>query len=147
MDFSWVSTRLFADVLAEYAFLCAESRAAAELPGILSDGWIARMEIRGTLRWDVALAVPRELAVELASNALGVEPGDPEAMVRAGDAVREVAGLLGGHLASTFPDMALTPPELAPLPPEAWSALRDDVRVQGFSIGDSCALLRMGVSR
>jgi hypothetical protein len=146
MELSWVASRLLADIFAEFAFLCCEPRAAAELPGILCDGWIARLEVQGLRRWEVALAVPRELAVELASNALGLEPGDPAAAARAREAVGEIAALLGGHLASTFPDVRLSPPEVGPLCPEAWAALRDDLRVQGYAVGGSCALLRMGMS-
>src|SRR6185436_20429047 len=111
---STTAARVFSEVLAEFAFLFGDAMAPEELPGPEGRIFLASMTLRGGLEGCAAVAVPEALAVEIAASTLGRESADPEAICRGEDAVREVASVLGGHLATALAapgaDVELTPP-------------------------------------
>jgi hypothetical protein len=93
------------------------------------------------------LALPLEVAREIASGVLGCEPDDPAADLKAGDACREILNIVCGQaLTSAFgpdPVFDLAIPEIRSLTPEEgadWTAAGD---VLGFSVDGAPVLLRV----
>jgi len=143
-------TRVFAEVLADFAFVFGDP-VSPDLLGVLEgNGLLARLPFRGDLEGSVALAVSRCLAVEIAANTLGIESSDPEATRRAEDAVKEVASVLGGHLVGTIAgptaNVAFAPPELSVLQPADWERLRRDPATQCFLLNERPAMLRVDLA-
>jgi hypothetical protein len=56
----------------------------------------ARLDFEGPSRGELALTATPALARGLAANLLGLEPGDPDIAVRAGDALGEIVNMLAG---------------------------------------------------
>jgi hypothetical protein len=56
----------------------------------------ARLEFEGPTRGELALTTTRAVARGLAANLLGLEPGDRDIEVRAGDALGEIVNMLAG---------------------------------------------------
>jgi len=143
-------TRVFAEVLADFAFVFGDP-VSPEVLGVLEGkGLLARLPFRGDVEGSVALAVSQRLAVEIAANTLGVESADPEATRRAEDAVKEVASVLGGHLVGTIAgptaNVAFAPPELSVLQPADWERLRRDPATQCFLLNERPAMLRVDLA-
>jgi hypothetical protein len=140
--------RVLEDVLANFAFLFGEARAAGDLPDLTGPASLACLPFRSTSADCIALAVPEGLALEIAANTLGAEPGDPEVALRARDAVMEVASVMGGHLAvaleASGPPVTLFPPQIFPLGREDWERLRMDPKTRCFAVGEHPLLLRLG---
>jgi chemotaxis protein CheY-P-specific phosphatase CheC len=61
---------------------------------------IARVPVHGEVPADLLLAVPRSLGAEIAANLLGMEPDDPEATTKTGDAVGEILNMIAGSLSA-----------------------------------------------
>jgi chemotaxis protein CheY-P-specific phosphatase CheC len=90
-----------ARVLEDAAFLFVE--AAGDDGGASGPRVVAAMDFGGPAPGQLHLAVPPDLAAELAANLLGVEPDDPEAADRGEAAVGELLNMIGGVLtAETF---------------------------------------------
>jgi hypothetical protein len=140
-------SRVFTEVLADYAFLFGDSVPAGELPGLEGQGYRASLSFRGGVTGTMAILVPESLAQEIAANTLGVAPTDPEASRRSLDALMELASVLGGHLVSAFPEgtgeLLLAPPELFPMDSERWERLREDPATQCFAVNELPAMLRL----
>jgi hypothetical protein len=100
-----MSSRLTVEVLADVAARVLEDMAflftvlsadAAPWP----DGAVeATLSFHGPERWEIRIRTSPELASRLAADMLGVEPGDPEALGCAGDAVGELLNVVAGALA------------------------------------------------
>src|SRR5689334_6912567 len=118
------AVRIFADVLSEFAFLFGELRSPAELPALRGNAYLAFLPFRGAVAGALSLCVPADLAVDVAANTLGMEPADPAVPAQAQDAVREVASVIGGHLATALetPEASVTlfPPQILPMTAEDW---------------------------
>lgn len=145
------AARVFADVLAEFAFLFGDPVPAAELPPLQGKGWLACLPFRGELAGSLAFGVPEGLALQIAANTLGMEPADPEVSRKAPDAIREVASVMGGHLASALAASAgaveLSPPAVFPMEIADWERLRADPATQCFAVNEQPALLRVDLAR
>jgi hypothetical protein len=61
--------------------------------------WCACLELEHEQKIQMSLCVPKELALTLAANLLGLEPDSVEAEASLGDAVGEMANMLAGILA------------------------------------------------
>ena len=61
--------------------------------------WCARLELEHGKRVQMSLCAPKELALILAANLLGLEPDSAEAQESLGDAVGEMANMLAGVVA------------------------------------------------
>lgn len=61
--------------------------------------WCARLELEHDKKVQMSLCVPKELALTLAANLLGLEPEEGEAQESLGDAVGEMANMLAGIVA------------------------------------------------
>jgi CheY-specific phosphatase CheX len=140
-------SRVFSDVLADFAFMFGDPVDPQELPALEGKGYLACLPFRGEVAGSIAFAVPESLAVEIAANTLGLERADLEASRRAEDAVKEVASVLGGHVVTAVAGPAarvdLSPPALFPLELSDWDRLRLDPSTQGFSVNDRPVLLRV----
>jgi hypothetical protein len=148
---SATAARVFSELLAEFAFLFGDAVAPGELPPPEGRIFLAWMTLRGRLEGCAAVAVPEALAVEIAASTLGRESADPEAVRRGEDAVRELASILGGHLATALAepgaDVELTPPAVTPLDAAEWDRLRGDPETQCFAVDDRPVLLRVALQR
>lgn len=118
-----VLMQLISDTLEETAFVFTEP---ADEPPPPFEGEPIRAEIpvSGSARGRLALTTCLEQGRLLAANFLGVDPDDPEAMGKEGDAVGELLNILGGVLlgtlypARTQPQMG-TPSISSPAPTDA----------------------------
>jgi len=141
------AVRIFAEVFAEFAFLFGEPRSSEELPALEGKAYLAFLPFRGAVAGALSLSVPADLAVEIAANTLGLESADPEVPARAQDAVREVASVMGGHLATAFEKpgapVTLFPPQILPMDAADWERLRRDSATRCFAVGDRPVLFRL----
>jgi CheY-specific phosphatase CheX len=148
---STTAARVFSQVLADFAFLFGDAVAPEELPRPEGKVFLAWMNLRGRLEGCAAVAVSEALAVEIAASTMGRESADPEAICRGKDAVREMASVLGGHLATALAepgaDVELTPPSVTPLDAAEWDRLRSDLETQCFVVNDHPVLLRVALQR
>ena len=93
-------------VLADCAFLLTEP---AELPQAWSSAIIhAQIPFAGRFRGSVCITAEQALAETLATDMLGLEPGDPEALVSASAAVSELVNILAGALVARLFSTAVT---------------------------------------
>ncbi len=148
---STTAARVFSEVLAEFAFLFGDAVTPEELPRPAGKVFLAWMNLRGPLEGCAAVAVPEGLAVEIAASILGRDSADPEAVRRGEDAVREVASVLGGHLATALAapgaDVELAPPAVTPLDAAEWERLRGEPETQCFSVNEHPVLLRVALQQ
>jgi chemotaxis protein CheY-P-specific phosphatase CheC len=148
---SAAALRVFSKVLADFAFLFGDAVAPEELPVLEGRGYLACLPFRGGLEGSVAVVVSEGLAVEMAANMLGREPGDPEAVRGAQDAVRELASVIGGQLVTALAepglDVEFSPPVLFVLEDADWQRLRQDPQTQCFDVNALPAMLRVVVNR
>ena len=61
--------------------------------------WCAHLELEQDKKFQMSVGVPKELALTLAANLLGLEPDSVEAQESLGDSVGEMANMLAGLLA------------------------------------------------
>jgi CheY-specific phosphatase CheX len=61
--------------------------------------WCAHLELEKDKKYQMSVGVPKDLALTLAANLLGLEPDSDEAQESLGDAVGEMANMLAGILA------------------------------------------------
>jgi chemotaxis protein CheY-P-specific phosphatase CheC len=61
--------------------------------------WCARLDLEHGKKFQMSLCAPKELALTLAANLLGLEPDSAEAQESLGDAVGEMANMLAGTVA------------------------------------------------
>ena len=113
------AVRVFSEVFADFAFLFGDPVSPEELPRREGQAFLASLPFHGRVRGSIAIGVPEGLAREIAANTLGVDPADPQVPAKAPDALKEVASVMGGHLATvlagTGEDVTLSPPDLRPL--------------------------------
>ena len=144
-DIRTAAGRALQEVLERQAFVFADPDPGAGAP----EGPMLAVSLRfgGDAAGGLALALPLEVAREIASGVLGCEPDDPAADLKAGDACREILNIVCGQaLTSAFgpdPVFDLTIPEVRSLTPEEgadWTAAGD---VLGFSVDGAPVLLRV----
>lgn len=141
------ATRVFLQVLSESAFLFGEPVSPEDLPELEGAALLAGVPIGGRSEGRLALAVPERLAEEIAANTLGVAPGDPEGRSKAEDAVRELASIMGGHLAGAADEadggLTFAPPRLTRLERSDWDLLRRDPAARCFTVNAQPVLFRV----
>ena len=110
----------------------------------------ARSLLHGSLRGTFELAMPVTLAAEVAANVLGSDVSDP-ASLESREAVRELASVVSGHLATllspTGPACRPSVPEVRVLDGGAWMALLGAEGSQVFMVDDRPMILRLAVER
>jgi len=150
-DASAEAVRVFSNVFSDFAFLFGDPVDAEELPPPDGRLFLACLPFQGQVRGSIEIGVPEGLAFEIAANTLGVDPADPQVPAKAPDALKEVASVMGGHLATTLADtgtsVALSPPRLESLDEAQWERLRTDGATLCFSMNDHPVLFRFACSR
>ena len=84
------------EVLQEAAFIFAEP--LEESVDDDSDKLIAKLGFTGPSSGEMFFCCSKSLATDFAANLLGIEPDDPEAESRGGDALGEMLNIVGGAL-------------------------------------------------
>lgn len=84
------------EVLQEAAFVFAEPMEEATTDH--SSKLVAKLDFTGPSSGQMFLTCSRNLATDFAANLLGIEPDDPEAESKGGDAVGEMLNIVGGAL-------------------------------------------------
>lgn len=139
--------RVFSEVLEDFAFLYGDRVPAEKLPAFEGAGYLAMLPFRGVASGGVTVGMPGSLAREIAASSLGLDGADPAAERLAGDAVREVASVLGGHLASSLAGpgsaVSFSPPRLSVLGGEEWDRLLRDPGTLGFCVNVQPVLFRL----
>jgi hypothetical protein len=88
---------LVTELLESAVFVFAE--AIESTPWDAAELWSAHLELEQGEKVQMALCVPKELALTLAANLLGLEPDEEDAKQSLCDAVGEMANMLAGTLA------------------------------------------------
>jgi CheY-specific phosphatase CheX len=90
--------RAFCEVLEKQVFLFPEPLAGEELiPG--PEGFlVGAMTFKGPARGGLMLALPEAMALEMAANFLGMEPGDPFVAESSRDSLGEILNVTCGHM-------------------------------------------------
>lgn len=108
-----------AEALQTMAFICPEP--PAEPPAAPATADCVSIRWSGTRSGQVQLAAPALFGQMLAANILALEPGSPEAVLRAADALQELCNITAGSLlarlcetASETPEMGLPSVQLLP---------------------------------
>src|SRR5262245_38937344 len=108
--------RVFLGILSDAAFVFGDPMESAPLPRLEGRALAAVLSFQGETAGSITIAVPQDLAVIVAANTLGVSPGNPEAVQRSEDAVKELASILAGHLVASLSGSAskvkLAPPRI-----------------------------------
>ena len=135
---------LLANVFEQMAFMFADP--ADPMP---IDGRALRVQMRfsGTRNGQLLMAVPETMACELAANLLGTDPGSPEALGQATDALGEMLNVLCGHVVTLLagPDATteLTAPTIVNGTPEDWTAWCADPVTVSMSMDGHPVLLHL----
>lgn len=87
---------LVAELLESAVFVFAEN--IESTPWDATGLWSAHLELEKDEKYQLALCVPKELALTLAANLLGLEPDEEDAKQSLCDAVGEMANMLAGTL-------------------------------------------------
>ncbi len=140
--------RVFCEVLEKQAFMFADPAAPEEFDGADGDYLSASMGFRGEIEGNIALAVPKSLLPEIASNFLGMDAADPFVTARASDACKELLNVTCGHMLTALrgeaPVFDLSIPRLSDVDPgllAAWARKPGTLR---FSVEGSPLLLMVG---
>jgi len=108
----------------------------------------ARALFHGSHRGVFEILVPFSVASEIASNVLGIDVQEPAGM-SSRDAVRELASVVSGHLASllALPNSGCRPsvPEVRVLDADSWQSVLGADGTQVFMIDGRPMLVRLSV--
>ncbi|MFQ5699659.1 MAG: chemotaxis protein CheX [Myxococcota bacterium] len=128
-----VLERTLTEILEQTAFCFSER--TEDPPEWQGPVFVAELEFSGPGGGRLLLALPSDFATELATNLLGLEPGDPDGEKKAADAVGEVLNIVSGAMMpEVFGAAALvefSSPRVESLDAAAWSkrAGPDSVRI------------------
>jgi two-component system chemotaxis response regulator CheY len=136
----------FTDVLERFVLMFGEPADGEEPAPGSPDGELlqAHMTFRGHASGSLTLAASRDLCLDMAANAVGVDRDSPQAVKAADDALGEVLNMTCGCIAMAVdPEKAvdLTPPKVTRIDDAAWDALAADAATLAFTIEDRPALL------
>ena len=115
----------FAVALETMAFMFADP-AEETVPHVEGDFVHAAMVFSGGACGGMTLSVPRQLAVRMAAQALGIDDGDEVAAQNAGDVVAELLNITCGHVAETVAaggEVDLEPPVVSEHDGSRWGEL------------------------
>jgi CheY-specific phosphatase CheX len=111
------------DILQEAAFVFAEPSE--------SSGWedesllVARLGFKGPASGEMILSCNQSMATDFAANLLGVDPDDPDAVMRGSDALGEMLNIVGGTLLANWfgvnGDFEMEIPSVVELKTEAYT--------------------------
>lgn len=136
----------FAEVLERFVLMDG-APGGAELPEPAEedgDLFQASMTFRGAVTGAMTLAAPYGLCLEMAANAIGVDPTDSTAGAKAGDALGEVLNMTCGCLVMELePDRPtdLTPPVVLGMEESEWDYLAQSSATVGFIVEGRPALV------
>jgi two-component system, chemotaxis family, chemotaxis protein CheY len=122
----------FRAALETVAFMFCEALPSEPTPAASGDFFRARMAFSGVVSGVITLTVPRLLAVEMAANALGIEPDDALAARHDADIVGELLNITCGHVSGALAGddaVELEPPVVNRHEAERWDELTSDPAV------------------
>jgi two-component system, chemotaxis family, chemotaxis protein CheY len=122
----------FRTALETVAFMFCEPLPNDPPPAPSGEFFRARMAFAGAVSGVMTLTVPRLLAVDMAANALGVEPDDALAIRHDADIVGELLNITCGHVSGAVAGndaVELEPPVVGRHEAERWSELTSDPSV------------------
>ena len=124
----WLLER-FASVLESVAFMFPAALPEGEEPPASGEFFRARMSFSGSASGVISLMVPRLLAVQMAADALGIEPDDPVAINHDADMAGELLNITCGYVVDTIAaggDVQLEPPVVIRHDAARWEELARD---------------------
>jgi two-component system chemotaxis response regulator CheY len=123
----------FAKILESVAFMFPTPLPDGAQPPAPGEFFRARMSFSGPVSGVLSLTVPRLLAVQMAADALGIEPDDPVALNHDADITGELLNIACGHVVDLLaPDggMRLEPPVIVRHDAARWEELaRDPMKI------------------
>lgn len=140
---------VFGQVLETFAFSFPEPAAPAELTTDREARLVcATISFSGAVSGTLSVSAPAELCSELAAHILGVEPHDPDALLKGPDTLGEVANIAAGHLATRINPRGhahLYPPVVARMEPSEWDRAMKSDGVRGFMVEERPVLVTVGL--
>lgn len=135
-------------VLGQFAMMYAEAvESAGEAPPE-GDLMRAHMSFSGASTGALTLAAPHHLCMQMAANATGMDVDDEHARTRSADAFGEVVNMACGLIATSLEaraETALSPPEVATMTREEWTAMSAGAGTVRFVVEDQPVLAALGV--
>ncbi|MFP4458833.1 MAG: chemotaxis protein CheX [Candidatus Zixiibacteriota bacterium] len=128
-DKNEILSNVFCSVLEMQAFMFAEPAEAEDLPREVNDCVMTKIGYNGDQNGIIEMAVPSDMALELAANILGMELDDEFAKQKANDALKELLNIICGNvitdLHGTKADISPTIPEIETLSAQEWKDIMD----------------------
>jgi CheY-specific phosphatase CheX len=141
----------FIEVLEQLAYMFATDVELDRVNAGVASYLQARMQFTGEPSGSVSVAVPREVAREIAANILGLEPDDPAVDRRLSDALGEVLNVTCGHLLTRLfgeePVFTMTVPETSTLEHLRWRELLEHPDTIAVRCDEQFALLQLRLSQ
>lgn len=137
-----------ATVLETFAFAFPETVQVDELPQADGEILCARIWFSGAASGTLAMAAPVELCVSMAANILGLEEGDPDAMLRGADTLGEIVNIAAGHLATRIDADATThlhPPTVERMGRGEWERSAGVAETRGYLVEEHPVLVTFGL--
>jgi two-component system, chemotaxis family, chemotaxis protein CheY len=140
---------VFSHVLETFAFSFPEPAEALEVGGEFDEELVcATISFSGAVSGTLSVAAPAPLCSELAANILGLEPQDPDAMLKGPDTLGEIANIAAGHLATRIDPHGHThlhPPVVARMEQLEWSRTRDSGDARAYMVEEHPVLVTVGL--
>jgi hypothetical protein len=148
-DNKQTAREVFCGVIEQIAFMFAEVAELDDLPAIELPVVEASMSFDGPLRGWLSIAVPADACLQIAANALGMEPENEFVAARATDSLQELLNVTCGYiltsLAGDRPVFDLSIPRISQLDAAGVQALRDAPATVGFVVEGYPLLLRLQI--
>lgn len=143
-----ILAQVFSGVVENLAFMFAEEIEPDEYLPEPDDAVMARMGFQGApCKGALALAVPEEMCPEIAANVLGVDMSDETLPIKPHDALKELLNVVCGQLlvalAGEEPVFDLTVPDVRPVNPGEWEAMRQ--AGAAFNVDDHPVILQLAL--
>ncbi len=139
--------KVFARVAEDLAFMFTESP-DEELDEPAGNAFAkAHMSFHGPFSGTLSVAVPESMCAQIASNVLGLDPGDELFIQQPYDALKELLNVTCGNLLTAMageePVFDLQPPEVTVLDRAGWDAFKDSPGTVPFIVEDEPVLLSL----
>lgn len=138
-------------VMERLCFLFADPVVMAEVAPLEPEEIVClHMSFTGPIRGELCMALPHALCIDVAANALGLGPGEPEAEEKAWDATGELLNVICGQILfamkGPLPIFDLTPPQSAKGTSSDWIGLSEHCDTLAYMVDDHPLLLRMSIA-
>ena len=139
----------FSGVLEDLAFMFGDVVDTEELVPTANEYVRASMQFGGEMKGTLSIVVPSDMCREIAANILGMSEDDEFVVARSEDSMKEVLNVTCGHIltemAGDKPVFNLSPPVIARIDAEEWTALLNDPITVSCLVDEEPVLLQLHI--